>query len=406
MPARRAAVGGVAHDRVADGLQVHPDLVGAAGLEAALEQRHVGLAVRPRRPRRRCARRARPRAPPSAWVGAPTARSARRSRPRASRGRPTPARRSGARRRGRRASRRGPSYAGCVRATTSSPLVSRSRRCTMPGPGGSPTPAISGYRASRPFTSVPSGWPAPGCTTRPAGLATTTTSSSSCRTTTSTPASGAGSPATSGSASSSTTLAGLELAALGHASPSTSTAPASTRSCTSRRVQPVSSATARSRRSPASASGTASSLTHRTAHPRRRVPRAARACRPGPPTHTMRIAPMVMAESATLNVGKSLDVHEVDDRALEEPGRAEQPVDQVAERAAEHQRQAHHHQRVARPAHGAHEDHRHDDGDDGEQRRERLEQAERAAGVAHQPNPTSPNSRTGSSGSSRTAHPC
>ena len=42
------------------------------------------------------------------------------------------------------------------RATSSSPDVPLSSRCTMPGRSGSPTPAISGYRASRPCTSVPS----------------------------------------------------------------------------------------------------------------------------------------------------------------------------------------------------------------------------------------------------------
>ena len=102
---------------------------------------------------------------------------------------------------------------------------------------------------------------------------------------------------------------------------------------------------------------------------------------------TMRIAPMVIAESATLNVGKSLDVHEVDHRAAEEARRAEQPVHQVAEGTTEHQRQPHDHQRVAGAADRPHEDHRHHDGDDGEQGRERLEQAERAAGVAHHHEP-------------------
>ena len=41
-----------------------------------------------------------------------------------------------------------------------------------------PTPAMSGKRASRPLTSVPSALPAPGWTTSPAGLSTTITSSS------------------------------------------------------------------------------------------------------------------------------------------------------------------------------------------------------------------------------------
>ena len=54
-----------------------------------------------------------------------------------------------------------------------------SRRWTMPGRCDSPISAISGYLANSPLTSVPSGLPAPGCTTRPAGLSTTITCSSS-----------------------------------------------------------------------------------------------------------------------------------------------------------------------------------------------------------------------------------
>ena len=71
------------------------------------------------------------------------------------------------------------SAACCVRATTSSPELPASSRWTMPGRCSSPTPTRSGYRASRPLTSVPSALPAPGCTTSPAGLSTTMTASSS-----------------------------------------------------------------------------------------------------------------------------------------------------------------------------------------------------------------------------------
>ena len=139
---------------------------------------------------------------------------------------------------------------------------------------------------------------------------------------------------------------------------------------------------ARSRRSPANASGTASCsaiagfLLGAFSRCSRMSARIAHS--------TMRIAPTVMAESATLKVGKSPTCTKSTTAPLRKPGGAEQPVHQVPERTAEHEREPDHHQRVAGAAHGAHEDHRHDDGDDGEERRERLEQAERAPGVAHQ----------------------
>ena len=66
-----------------------------------------------------------------------------------------------------------------VRATTMTPLVPLSSRCTMPGrtcPAASPSPNVSASSslrkspsARRPFTSVPASWPRAGCTTsRPA----------------------------------------------------------------------------------------------------------------------------------------------------------------------------------------------------------------------------------------------
>ena len=101
----------------------------------------VGRRGTPRAPRRRCA----PSRPPSRTamrVGRRTDRPIGASiTPRGDVGH-APHERDvvGARRRARRASRRGSSYAAGVRATTSRPLVSRSRRCTMPGRAGSPTP--------------------------------------------------------------------------------------------------------------------------------------------------------------------------------------------------------------------------------------------------------------------------
>ena len=83
--------------------------------------------------------------------------------------------------------------------------------------------------------------------------------------------------------------------------------------------------------------------------------------------------------------GPLADVHEVDDRATEEARRPEDPVDQVPDRAGEHERERDHEQRVVRTANGADEEEGHDPGDDREHGRERLEHAERATGVPRQP---------------------
>ena len=99
---------------------------------------------------------------------------------------------------------------------------------------------------------------------------------------------------------------------------------------------------------------------------------------------TMRIAPIVIAESATLNVGNRPTCTKSTTAPFEEARRPEDPVHEVADGAAEHQREPDDHHRVTGPAHRAHQQHRDDDGDDREQRRERLEQAERAPGVAGQ----------------------
>src|SRR3990170_3602405 len=60
-----------------------------------------------------------------------------------------------------------------------SPDVPLSRRWTMPGRRGPPTPAISGACASAAAARVPVDRPAPGCVTIPAGLSTTRTWASS-----------------------------------------------------------------------------------------------------------------------------------------------------------------------------------------------------------------------------------
>ena len=153
-------------------------------------------------------------------------------------------------------------YAAGERATMSSPDVPLSSRCTMPGRAGSPTSAISGNRATSPCTSVPEVLPAPGCTTRPAGLSTTSTSPSSCTTSSST----VGSPCTpigSGSGTSTVSEAPSATRVFAERStrPSSSTAPPSTSAAATARLTPVTVATTRSSRSPASAAGTATVVT-------------------------------------------------------------------------------------------------------------------------------------------------
>ncbi len=65
-------------------------------------------------------------------------------------------------------------------ATTIRPVVSLSRRCTMPGLATPPMPdRLVPQWASSALTSVPLSLPAPGCTTSPAGLSMTIRSSSS-----------------------------------------------------------------------------------------------------------------------------------------------------------------------------------------------------------------------------------
>ena len=106
-------------------------------------------------------------------------------------GRSAPRSRSGSRRGGPRpaprrcagpGARRSPSpsrrWARSVLATTMSPEVSRSSRCTMPGRPSAPPDRVV-PRATSAFTSVSSQWPGAGCTTRPAGLSITARCSSS-----------------------------------------------------------------------------------------------------------------------------------------------------------------------------------------------------------------------------------
>ena len=127
-----AAVGRVADDRMADGAQVHADLMGAAGRDRHLQQRHALEVARPRD--------ARHRAPRAARAGRhllPLLRIAadRRVDPLARPGpRPRRARRIPSRPRDRGTAATAPGAPRSFLATTIRPDVPRSSRCTMPGP--------------------------------------------------------------------------------------------------------------------------------------------------------------------------------------------------------------------------------------------------------------------------------
>ncbi len=146
------AVVGVAADRVADRLQVDADLVRAAGLQAHAQQRRAARSAAldlEVRDRRRAARRCRS---TCACARAGRGRSAPRSCPSAPAGGPRRAR-------GTRGSiARAGSEAFSARctssllATTSSPEVSRSRRCTIPARQSSSPPAM---RPASACASVP-----------------------------------------------------------------------------------------------------------------------------------------------------------------------------------------------------------------------------------------------------------
>src|SRR2546423_6488749 len=233
------------------------------------------------------------------------------------------------------------SYARGDRATSMSPLVSRSRRCTMPGRAGSPTSESSGNRSSSPFTSVPPACPAPGWTTSPAGLLTTTRLSSAKRTSTGT-GSGPGGRSGGGSERSSTSAPASRRWLLTTGCPPTSTAPSSMRRATSARLQPVRSARAPSSRSAANVVGTASSLTP----PGSRGVAALVAVAPSP--HQEQHGADRDRRVGDVEGWERAHTDEVDDFAAQESRRAEQPIDEVAQRAAEHERERDDHHGVPR----------------------------------------------------------
>ena len=141
------------------------------------------------------------------------------------------------------------------RASTSRPVVSRSRRCTTPGRSGSSPPAMP--CASRPWTSVASRRPEAGCVTSPAGLSTTSRYSSSKGI--SRPISTGSRPGPGSSSETSICSPPRRRRALPATAPSTVTRPAATwRSAEAREPTSSSSARKRSRRMPPASLGTVS----------------------------------------------------------------------------------------------------------------------------------------------------
>ena len=95
-----------------------------------------------------------------------------------------------------------------------------------------------------------------------------------------------------------------------------------------------------------------------------------------------RIAPTVIAESATLNDGNEPTLTKSTTWPREHTRRAEDPVAEVAERAAEHERQRDDRPPVGGPAQRAHEPDREPDREHREDDRRVGERGERATGVA------------------------
>ena len=181
---RRAAIGRVADQRMADMGQMHADLMCAPGLEPAFDQRGERRGppaeASPARDSA-CARACPARAAPPCACGRTGLRAevaldhARRRRA----ARPRPRRCRRARRRARRTAWRGcawrarswrrPEARWCPCRAGARCRAAPRRRC----------PSRSPQWASSALTSVPSGLPAAGCTTSPAGLSMTMRSASS-----------------------------------------------------------------------------------------------------------------------------------------------------------------------------------------------------------------------------------
>ena len=261
-----------------------------------------------------------------------------------------------------------------VRATTSRPEVPASRRWTMPGRSGSPTPASSGNRASSPLTSVPSGLPAPGWTTSPAGLSTTITSSS----TWTTRELDVGSPVGQSAAGTSPGRPRRRCPSSRRTLPDRGRrrrrrAPRRRRStaAAAERLTSASSATTRSSRSPASAAGT---VLDRSSLVRVDRPSAASPSTVGAAAgvgaqvlSSSSAPPTVTPMSATLKIGHHCRSMKSTTPPRSQPVAAEQAVEQVADGAADDQPDG---ERVrARLVERAERDQQADDHDAGRRRR-------------------------------------
>src|SRR5712692_9491363 len=195
--------------------------------------------------------------------------------------------------------------------------------------------------------------------------------------TSSIPASGAATPGASGSPRSSTTSPAASRRLLAIVRPSTTTFPSSISDCTSLRVHPVSNATARSTRSPSNTAGTTSSS-------------VIKVCTRDRTARTERIDNQEHRSHSDRGVGHverrpRAEMHEVDDRAPQEPGRAEDAVAEVAERATEHERKTHDSEGLVRAPDRTHEKERHRQRDQRQERGEGTEEAECDPRVAGEP---------------------
>src|SRR5438094_8015982 len=155
--------------------------------------------------------------------------------------------------------------------------------------------------------------------------------------------SGPGGRSGGGSGSSSTSAPASRRWLLTTGCPPTSTAPSSMRRATSARLQPVRSARARSSRSPASDVGTTSSLTPS------RSPGVAALVAVAPSPEQQQHGTDRDRRVGDVERGERAHAEEADALATEEARRAEQPADEVAKRAAGHERSGDDHDRAPGP---------------------------------------------------------
>ena len=249
-----------------------------------------------------------------------------------------------------------------TRATTIRPLVSRSRRCTMPGRSRSPTSTISGYRFNKPVHQGAVFVPGTGMHDESDLLGdhddVVVVVAHGER-----HVLGTGRRRFHGRAAS-PPPARLARACwlFATSTPSTVMPPTFGERLHLGAAPPVSIATTRSTRSPASASGISKTtrFTHgRSSHSWSRRSEADVSSDGSRNAATSnRIAPIVMAESATLNVGNRPTSTKSMTSPRKKPGSRDDSVDEIADRTTEHQRERHQHQRVVGPVQRADQDHR------------------------------------------------